>query len=463
MPNFAALLATLVLIYCLTIFGGGSRLFRDSDTGWHIRNGERILETRTVPHADPFSFSRPRQEWHAWEWAADVLMGAAHRADGLRGVALLFALAIFACTWLWVELHWAAGTPFLLAGAMAPLMVTTASLHWLARPHVFSWLFFLAAILWAESGARRPWLAFALGAIWANVHGSFFFAPVIFSIYAAARALRRERWGACAWAALFAALGSLLNPEGWGLHRHVAEYLLNRELLQRIAEFQTFNFQLDGAFQVQLTLAIGAAGAVLCAVERKWEHALLLGLLCWIGLRSARGLPLLAVAGLPLAAAAIGRAFTAWPGFLAYCRNLRAIDLKLRGWPMMPVGLLLAIGLLRTAPIGFPPSEFPVETAAKVPPAARLFAPDKFGGYLIYRFAGEGKVFFDGRSDFYGLEFMKSYIRMVEVRPGWQALFDQWGFTHALLGKDAPLRAALTARGWKQVAEDQASVLLERI
>ena len=26
---------------------------------------------------------------------------------------------------------------------------------------------------------------------------------------------------------------------------------------------------------------------------------------------------------------------------------------------------------------------------------------DKFGGYLIYRFEGRRKVFFDGRSDFY--------------------------------------------------------------
>jgi hypothetical protein len=461
-PNFASLIATLVLVYCLSLFEGGTKLFRDSDSGWHIRTGERILETRTVPHSDPYSFSRPGATWHAWEWAADLLMGLAHRWDGLRGVALLYATAIFAVSWVWVELNWAVGTPFLLVGAAAPLLVTTSSLHWLARPHVFSWLLLLGTIAWAERGVRRPWLALAIGAVWANVHGSFFLGPLVLGAYAVGGAARRERWGRFAAAGLFAAGGTLLNPDGAGLHAHVVEFLLNRDLLQRIAEFQTFNFQLEGAFQIQLTLVAGITGAVLCVLHRRWEHALLLGLLCWIGLRSARGLPLLAMAGLPLAAAAIGRELKGWPGFLEYCGNLRAIDRKLKGWPMVPVAVLLAIGLLRAGSVGFPPAEFPVEAAAKIPAGARLFAPDKFGGYLIYQSVGTRPVFFDGRSDFYGLEFMKSYIRMVEVRPGWQALFDSWDFTHALVARDAPLRAALLARGWKEVSADRASVLLER-
>ena len=40
-----------------------------------------------------------------------------------------------------------------------------------------------------------------------------------------------------------------------------------------------------------------------------------------------------------------------------------------------------------------------VEIVPSVVDGARLFAPDMYGGYLIYRFAGERKVFMDGRSD----------------------------------------------------------------
>ena len=75
-------------------FGGRNTLFGDTDSGWHIRNGERILLTGTLPHADPWSFSRPGQPWVAWEWGADVLMGAVDRGFGLAGIALLYGLAI---------------------------------------------------------------------------------------------------------------------------------------------------------------------------------------------------------------------------------------------------------------------------------------------------------------------------------------------------------------------------------
>ena len=92
---------------------------------------------------------------------------------------------------------------------------------------------------------------------------------------------------------------------------------------------------------------------------------------------------------------------------------------------------------------------------------ARNLAPDKYGVYLIYRFDGRRKVFFDGRSDFYGAGFMKEYIRLIEVRPGWRATVERYGFTHALLPKDGSLREALESSGWRRMFEDEAAVLLE--
>ena len=87
-----------------------------------------------------------------------------------------------------------------------------------------------------------------------------------------------------------------------------------------------------------------------------------------------------------------------------------------------------------------------------------------FGGYLIYRFNGARKVFFDGRSDFYGAEFMKRYVRMVQVRPGWREEFSGWNFTHALLPADHSLIPALEASGWTELHRDSTAVLLaERI
>src|SRR4029077_10844550 len=153
-----------------------------SDAGWHIRNGETILATRTLPRTDPYSFTRAGQPWYAWEWLADVAVGALHRSLGLNGVAVFYATAISAGVWLWFRLHWALGGNFLVACAMSPLLLSSCNIHWLARPHVLSWLFLLLAIF-----PRRPNLILveAAAVLWANVHASFFMAPVIALIFLA--------------------------------------------------------------------------------------------------------------------------------------------------------------------------------------------------------------------------------------------------------------------------------------
>ena len=103
-------------------------------------------------------------------------------------------------------------------------------------------------------------------------------------------------------------------------------------------------------------------------------------------------------------------------------------------------------------------SEFPVaacDAVTKLPTDAKLLAPDKYGGYLIYRFNASRKVYFDGRSDFYGLQYMKDYLRLIEVRAGWQEELQESGFTHALLPERYSLIPALQQLGWKRLYTDR--------
>jgi hypothetical protein len=496
-PDLALAASLITLFYCLFLFEGYQKLFRDSDAGWHIRTGESILATGTLPHSDPFSFTRGGQPWFAWEWGADVLTGVAYGASGLGGVAFLYALAIAASTWLWFRLNWVLEGNFLIACLLAAPMLSTANIHWLARPHVLSWLFLLGAMIGVEtverSGPSLKYLfaAGALAAVWANVHASFFFAPLICGIYAAghlARPLiwdldRAEEWRKARWFGLAAAVcsaASLLNPYGWDLHRHLFTYLTNSELMARIGEFQSFNFHAEGAFQIVLTLGLAMLGGVLALGQKQLPHFLLSAVLIFAALRSARGLPLVGLMLLPIANAAITRGLAGAAGlrprvrsaidsFLAYSKGLRTIDAQFNGAAIAAVSICLLFALLRApglaAHTGFPPDQFPVAAAAqveKLPADARILAPDKFGGYLIYRFRGTRKVFFDGRSDLYGSEFMKQYNRLTQLRPGWQAQLDEFGFTHALLPNDYSLVSALEGLGWKRVYRDGTATLLAR-
>jgi hypothetical protein len=270
-------------------------------------------------------------------------------------------------------------------------------------------------------------------------------------------------------------MAGLINPYGWGLYRHIFDYLRNTELLNRIGEFQSFDFHADGSGQIVAALLIGITGGALALARRKPEHFLLAAMITAMALRSARALPLIALVLLPVANGAVSEALakssiTGWArrgidGLLAYSSRLQTLDRGLIGLALAPITLILCWAVLQTpavkAATGFPPDQFPVAAYSHIPAGAtRLFATDKFGGYLIYRSAGSRKVFFDGRSDLYGAQFLRNYGRMVQARPGWQDIWKPFGFTHALLPVDAPLGSALQQAGWEILYRDSTAVLL---
>lgn len=489
-PDAGWVCAALATLYCLFLFDGWRQLFRDSDAGWHIRTGEWILAHRQLPVVDPYSFSLPAQPWFAWEWGADALSAILFQFAGLAGVAVLYASAIGAAVWLWWRFTWLVDGDFLLAWLFAAPMLSTTNLHWLARPHLFGWVLLLLGLALAERRRRNLVAVAALSVIWANVHASFFLLPLLFVLYAFGDWLGERIFTNAAvpavrthlMSAAVAAAASLVNPYGWRLHAHLLHYLANSELLDRVAEFQSFNFHVDGAVQILLMIGLACAGAVLALQQGRVAQFFVTVLFLAVGLRSARGLPIVALAVLPIANGAITRALRSAPTGLrpavaqrlrditGYSSGLRVLDQRFAGVGLTPVLIAALLLAARThaaqAHAGFPPDEFPVAAAtqavSKLPPDARILAPDKFGGYLIYHFAGARQVYFDGRSDYYGSAFMKNYIQLVEVRPNWQEELGKYRFTHALLPNRYSLVAALQREGWRAVYNDEVATLLAR-
>jgi len=493
-PDIAFVGAVATLFYSVVLFQGYQKFFLDSDAGWHIRAGERMLEERSLPRTEPFSFSMQGAPWFAWEWGADVIIGTIHRRWGLSGVVFFYGSAIAAGVWLWFRLNWVVGGNFLLACLFAAPMISSTTLHWLARPHLLSWLFLLGSVTFAERLRRDPRVTVArvigvavLSCLWANIHGSFFFGAGIALVYAFGIVVSNVLWDAprTNWRpfvvlAAVSGAATLINPYGWNLHIHVFRYLTDTALLAKIGEFQSFDFHTGGAGSVMTVLAIAALGGVLALVQKDLPVFFLSVLLIGAALHAARGLPLVALLILPLANGAITKSLNGWQGlrlnvrraiaeFLAYSDRLRAIDSTASGLIWTPLVAVFVLLFLHShaiaAQTGFPAKEFPVAAASaieRLPADARVLAPDKFGGYLIYRFDGARKVFFDGRSDLYGAEFLKQCGRLMQARPGWQKIVETYRFDDALLPNDYPLIPALEQTGWKPVYHDSVCTLLKR-
>jgi hypothetical protein len=56
-----------------------------------------------------------------------------------------------------------------------------------------------------------------------------------------------------------------------------------------------------------------------------------------------------------------------------------------------------------------------------------VFNEQGWGGYLIYRWYPERRVFIDGRIDMYGQEIVREYLQVATVRPEWREVLDKYG------------------------------------
>src|SRR6266852_2299386 len=219
---FGALLLWLALF---TIRSDGSMgLLLDSNTGYHIRTGDFILEHRSIPHGDIFSFSKPGQPWFAWEWLSAVLFAALYSAGGMKALVILSGTAIALTNVILLRHMIWRGANALVAIVVLHLVTAASSIHYLARPHVFTFLL-LAIRLWLiDRDRRRPsariWLLVPITVVWVNLHGGFVALLASLGIVAVGSALEGAWAAARRYALLGAAClaGSGVNPYGFAVH-----------------------------------------------------------------------------------------------------------------------------------------------------------------------------------------------------------------------------------------------------
>src|SRR5215467_13254346 len=84
----------ILLFFSILLGPLSNRPLMDVDIGWHIRNGELILKTHSVPRTDPFSAGMLGSPWFAWEWLYDAVLALLHDAGGLNCVVWLCSLLV---------------------------------------------------------------------------------------------------------------------------------------------------------------------------------------------------------------------------------------------------------------------------------------------------------------------------------------------------------------------------------
>jgi hypothetical protein len=498
----AADLIFIVLFFTLTYGALAPAMLGDADIGWHIRNGQNILATHTIPHIDSFSATMSGHPWFAWEWLYDAAIAFIDNHAGLNGVVAFSAFVIALTFALVFRFTLKRGASLLLTLLFLVPCLVAASIHFLARPHVVGWLM---TIIWfwildssQQSTFERgradpsPILLCLLMLIWVNLHGSFVMGFVLLAIYGIAdlvtafRAYNDARANALVHARMLGAVSalsvliSLLNPYGYKLHIHVYQYLSSRFLMQHIQEFRAPNFHGIPA-QFFLVLVVLAAVTVVAArAHLRWADGLIIAFSVISGFWAARNLPVASMLLTVVCASVLSKRWNPSPSnarsslaLVAY--RIDQMQQCLRGhlWPVILVTISTGVCLNQGELCGrqvmnahFSEQRFPVRAVDFLVQNRNhepIFSLDSAGGYLIYRLYPDTKVFIDDRHDFYGEAYLKNYLKVIHIDPDWERVLDSWQVNLIILPTDSRIAQAIGATpNWRTAYSDQTATVFRR-
>ena len=489
-----------LLLWIGLMAGGRERLFRDPGTFWHVRVGERVLDTGRFVTIDEHTFTFGGRPWTPHGWLGEVGMALVHRAAGIDGLLLASAAVIAAAFTIPFVRLVRAGLHWSVAGSVVVLAVAAAAAHFHARPHLVTLLLLAVAfgrLLDFDAGRIKlrglAWLV-PLFVVWANVHGGvvggYGTVGLVVGGWLGFRVMGwpspvrtlRETVVLAAWGGVVA-LTVLATPYGVGMPRAWLDIVRMTELPQIIQEHAPVDPAEPKAWAF---FALGGVyAAVLAGLREKPRVTWLLPVVWFVlGCQRVRHDPLFALA----AALALADVFprTVWAKLLARRPDLYQPPDPAADRPSQWLGVVscvcatvasaaLQIGGVRVPVVGagwaaFPASVWPVELVPALHAAADgrtgipAFNEYEFGGFLIY-FAPEYRPFVDDRCEVFGGPWLADFVAAdADPAPAmtrWQAEYGR--FAVALTRPESGFDRYFAAEpGWDKVASAAAGNLYRR-
>jgi len=455
------------LLVCLT-FCLCCLHFSDPDAWWHLKVGQEVWNTHTVPTADHWSFTVYGRPWLPHEWLSDLFLYAIFHFFGYAGLQLWLGLAASAIVVLSYALCYRYCGDATVAALGGFLTFFFGSIGFSIRPQVIGYLFLVVELLLLQrafSGKPRTlWCMPALFAVWVNCHGSY---PLGLGIFVAAVACwcwryrcvgRHVRFLAAV--ALLSAAALLCNPVGWRLLTYPFDALLHQqEGLNFSQEWLPTTIQdVRGLGLVLVVAAIGVAALAGRARASLFELLVFVPVTV-LAIQHLRMLFVFGIVCAPLAARIV-----------ADLRGPRAPSRD-----HLPTNAVL-LGLIALLCFAMFPSAGKIEADidARNPVEAvqfirqgRLAGPMmndyKFGGYLVWALP-EHKVFIDGRADVFDWAgVLRRYRQWVSLESDPERLLDDYRIGFCLLPADgAQAQVMRHLAGWRRAYSDGVAAVFVR-
>jgi hypothetical protein len=441
------------------------------DYWWYLRLGQDVLRLGRVPSVDTYSFTQLGEQIINQPWLSAVILWVTYNVGGLNLTFLLRAICIAAAyglLWYWMR---QLGAGPRLSAILIIVAGLSGSNNWSFRPQMFAYPLFVLTIFvlwkWQKENNKFIWLLPVIGALWANLHGSFL---LMFLLEGAALIFGKGDRKYLAIATFLTFLGTLLTPYDIRLWTSLASTFVANPNWDVSSEFLP---PTNSGWQMNIFFAWVLAFVPLASISSRrlstLEWVWLLGLL-WMSFSGIRYV----IFGIFVLAALSAHLLADW--------DLRTLDRPSKiSYPILNyvlAGFLLLVSLLalpqlrsslgiKGIPIVTP--DTPIAATQWLSQHSELKGPLwsdlTFSSYLIFALPSRA-VWIDTRFGMvYPAAQYQVYSDIASAAPDWEALLahDNINLLMISVGGESRLLAALAASsGWCKQYQDQLAAIYSR-
>lgn len=460
------------------VFFLASRPVSDGDFWFHLKTGEYILQTRSIPRTDFYSFTNFGRPWVAHEWLSEVIFYAIYSRLGLNGLIFIFALLTAVAFWIVFkrcEAHPVVAGFAVFIGALTVLPTIGV------RPRVFTLLLTSVYVALLARYARRGegreiWWLVPLMVLWVNLHGGFLMGFVLIGLVMAGTVL--DAWSksekprglhVLAMVLIGCFLAAMINPHGPRIFAFPFEIFLSPVQQGAIVDWFSPDFHQRELLPFLVLILLTIAALALSPKRPRPSEVLLFLAMLYFSLKSYRHLAVFAIVAVPL----LADYAQAWLESLragARLFNRTAVPGK---FGVVTVLLLLPL-LLLAVPLKSRVYVPLTQERAGVPMTAVEFMrehkligntftdPNIWGGYLIWALPSN-RVYIDGRIDMYGDQFVAEHLAIIRGLIDWREPFNRYGVKIAIVKPRSVLARELSESGeWQRVFQDEMATVFVR-
>jgi hypothetical protein len=452
----------------------------DPDFGWHLRNGERIIQERVFPFEDRYSWTMPGFLWADSYWFFEVLLYLASKTLGLLIFALILTLL--------------ASLTLISLGKSSPFLSFLGTIMTIGivgnRAQTISFILF--SLLWLSlrslSIIHYPLsiiLYPLLFLLWSNTHAGFVLGLALlwsFWLIEAGRVVYKKIFNGQGWwvkapllsppilkklftVNLVSTFVTLINPYNLSLWRTIVNDATSPLIKENIIEWLAPSFRTEIGVMLLFYVLF-----IFVVVALKWPRSspceLLLLLLFGLNAFSAiRNLPFLVAIATPFLASNLSQ--------VKLPRTIFGEKLwQFFFWLMMFLVSLRA-GWNKISSFGNPETvleeiKHPYKAVSFLknhPQEGKIFNSYGWGGFLIWQLP-ETETFIDGRMCGWKTKeknIFVDYIDIEKLNPGFEEKINSWGIDWFLIRTGSPLAAWLQVNPiWQKIYEEKNAVIFTK-